>query len=122
MISHAKEVTKSEHIFFVRSTSHLENVNVLLHLVASNKSVVVPLLRTYATMRYGRKILRDDSKWNRNIDMHVSFLKASTGAGNTSGIPEKFLSGVNFVTTEKGSKFWKPLIDDYDLQNDRMIE
>jgi hypothetical protein len=32
MLSHAAAATKSEFVFFVRSTSHLENVDVLTNL------------------------------------------------------------------------------------------
>jgi hypothetical protein len=121
MISHAKALTKSERIFFVRSTSHLEDANVLLHLVVGDKPVIAPMLRTYATMRYGRKMVKDNSRWKRSVDTPVSFYKASLSKGNVSGIAEKFLSGVNFITVDPESKFWRPLEEDFSFKLDRMI-
>ena len=121
MINHAKAVTKSKLIFFIRTTSHLENADVLRHLVAADKPVVTPLLHTYATMRHARKIRVDKSKWKGSFDQQMSFFRAALSAGNVTGIKEKFASGVNFLTFDEEYKFWYPLENDFDSSKDKLI-
>ena len=120
MIAHGKSTTKSDHIFFIRSTAHLENTDVLDHLVACNKLIVAPMLRTYARMRYGRKIVKDNSRWAKNVDESVSFFKAALSGGNVTGIMEKFLYGTNFVIRGPDDEFWEPLKNRYIMASDVM--
>ncbi len=106
---HAKSVTQSKFIFFVRSTSHLEDVDVLRQLVECKKSVALPMLRTNGNLRYMHVMRQHDPKWNDGFDNVYSFYETSLMAGNVTGIAEKFQSGVNFVTLDKISVFWLPL-------------
>ena len=120
MVSHARSTTKSDHIFFIRSTAHLEKTDVLDNLVATNKMIVSPMLRTYARMRYGRKIKKDQSRWEKNVDESFSFFKAALSAGNVTGIAEKFQYGTNFVVSGPDDEFWEPLENRYHMSNDRI--
>ena len=120
-IDHVKTTTKTDFILFVRTTSHLENIDVLRHLVAADKSVVTPLLRTYSKMRHVKKTRVDKSKWKLGFDTSLSFLKASLSAGKVTGIKEKFASGVNFLTFDQTSDFWWPLEKDFDVSKDKLI-
>ena len=122
MIVHTKTVTKSHRIFFVRSTAHLENPNVLTNLVAADKPIVAPLLRTYATMRYAKKFRLDSSRWQKHIDETISFIRAAISTGAPEGIFEKFLAGTNFETLDPDSKFWQPLAHFYRMEKDIMQE
>ena len=109
MVEHAKSVTKSKFIFFVRSTSQLQDVDVLRQLVECKKSVVLPLLRTYGNIRHIHVTKEHDTKWKDGFDNVHSFYQTSLMAGNVEGIAEKFKSGVNFLTLDKESSFWQPL-------------
>ena len=73
MVTHAKSVTKSNFIFFIRTTSQLEDVDVLRRLVECQKSVVIPLLRTYGTLHHTHLLRNDDPKWKSSINEVFSF-------------------------------------------------
>lgn len=122
MVHHAKTETKSDRIFFVRSTAHLEKIDVLKHLVAANKSIVAPLLRTYATMRYTRRFRNDPSRWQKHVNTPISFIRAANSFGAPEGIYEKFLAGNNFETLDHDSKFWQSIAHYYNMDNEQMQE
>ena len=110
MVNHAKTVTKSDFIFYVRSTSHLERRDVLKRLVGCGKSVVTPKLKTYDQVRHARLIrVHESSKWNLKFNQALSFTTAATSTGNTSEIGSRIRAGVNFLTIESHSKFWFPI-------------
>ena len=107
LVNHAKTVTKSDYIFYVRSTSHLKRRDVLRRLVVCGKSVVAPKLKTYDKVRYARVIrVHDNSKWNIKLNESLSFVKAALSAGNKTETQRKILAGVNFLTLEDDPKFW----------------
>ena len=110
LVNHAKTVTKSDYIFYVRSTSHLKRRDVLRRLVVCGKSVVAPKLKTYDKVRYARVIrVHDNSKWNIKLNESLSFVKAALSAGNKTETKQKILGGVNFLTLEDDPKFWFPV-------------
>ena len=113
MVEHAKSVTKSNLIFFIRTTSHLEDNDVLRRLVECQKSVVTPLLTTHHTLHHTHLLREDDPRWKSGINEVFSFYQTSLMAGNVTGIAEKFQSGVNFLTLDKQSAFWQPLGKDH---------
>ncbi len=63
----------------------------------------------------------DDPKWQDGFDKVHTFYETSLMAGNVSGIAEKFHSGVNFLTLDKQSAFWKPL-EKYNVEKLQSIE
>jgi hypothetical protein len=112
MVLHAKSVTGSNLIFFIRTTSQLEDVDVLRRLVECQKLIVTPLLTTYGTLHHMRLFRDEDPKWKSGIDEVFSFYQTSLMAGNVTGIGEKFQSGTNFLTVDQQSTFWHPFGQD----------
>jgi hypothetical protein len=122
IVTHAKHVTKSKFIFFIRTTSQLEDEDVLRRLVECEKSVVTPLLTTYRTLHHTNLIRENDPKWNSGINEVFSFYQTSLMAGNVTGIDEKFQSGVNFLTIDKQPTFWHPLEQDHSEKLEGMVK